>query len=54
MLTFGNSFLDFSHVLKLSKSSNSALYHANVLNVDKQDDGVMYQLFFHKFLYEVS
>ena len=54
MLTFGNSFLSFGHVLKLSKSPNSALYHADVLNVDKQDDGAAYRLFSHEFLYEVS
>ncbi len=54
MLTFGNSFLNFEHVLELSKSSNSTLYHADVLNVDKQDDGVAYQLFSHEFLYKVS
>jgi len=53
MLTFGNSFLGFGHVLELSKSLNSALYHADVLNVDKQDDGAAYQLFSHEFLYEV-
>ncbi len=53
MLTFGNSFLGFGHVLELSKSPNSALYHADVLNVDKQDDGAAYQLFSHEFLYEV-
>jgi hypothetical protein len=54
MLTFGNSFLDFGHVLELSKSPNSALYHADVLNMDKQDDGAAYRLFSHEFLHEVS
>ena len=54
MLTFGNSFLSFGYVLKLSKSPNSALYHADVLNIDKQDDGAAYRLFSHEFLYEVS
>ncbi|CAB4419112.1 unnamed protein product [Rhizophagus irregularis] len=54
MLTFGDSFLGFGHVLGLSKSSNSALYHADVLNVDKQDDGAAYRLFSHEFLYEVT
>ncbi|GBB90055.1 hypothetical protein RclHR1_16920005 [Rhizophagus clarus] len=39
MLTFGNSFLGFGYVLELSKSLNSVLYHVDVLNVDKQDDG---------------
>ena len=38
MLTFKNSFLSFGHVLKLSKSLNSALYHVDVLNIDQQDN----------------
>ncbi|PKY23567.1 hypothetical protein RhiirB3_334471 [Rhizophagus irregularis] len=54
MLTFGDSFLGFGHILELSKSRNSALYHADVLNVNKQDDGATYQLFSHEFLYKVS
>lgn len=54
MLTFGDSFLGFGHVLGLSKSPNSALYHADVLNVDKQDDGAAYRLFSYEFLYEVT
>jgi hypothetical protein len=53
MLTFGDSFLGFGHVLELSKLPNSALYHADVLNVDKQDDGAAYRLFSHEFLHEV-
>ncbi|CAB4429964.1 unnamed protein product [Rhizophagus irregularis] len=54
MLTFGDSFLGFGHVLELSKSQNSALYHVDILNVDKQNDSTAYWLFFHEFLYEVS
>ncbi|CAI2190875.1 17376_t:CDS:2, partial [Funneliformis geosporum] len=47
--------LEFNDELyELSKSPNSALYHADVLNVDKQDDGAAYRLFSYEFLHEVS
>ncbi|CAG8649425.1 16588_t:CDS:2, partial [Gigaspora rosea] len=47
--------LEFNDELyEISKLPNSVLYHVDVLNMDKQDDGAAYRLFSHEFCYKVS
>ncbi|RIB26118.1 hypothetical protein C2G38_2164226 [Gigaspora rosea] len=53
-VNFWQYFFGFGHILEISKLPNSILYHADVLNLDKQDDSAAYQLFSYEFFYEVS
>ena len=53
LLVLGNNVILYWHLLTLAQSLDYALYIWDVVNVDKQDDGAAYKVFYSDILAQI-